>query len=63
MFRRLNVIQNHETDPEVWNTLTPEDNLLLLDFDSSGNYINNSKLAKAYRDFLDGEAGRDFDNN
>jgi len=52
MFRRLNVIRNYKTDPEVWNTLTDKDKMLLGDFDSSGNYKNNSELAKEYRKFL-----------
>lgn len=52
MNRRLNVMRNYKTDPEVWNTLTDEDKMLLGDFDSSGNYKNNSELAKEYRKFL-----------
>lgn len=55
MRRRLNVINNYESDKKVFDTLNNEDIKLLM------NIRNTSDLAKKYKDFL--EDGQDFDNN
>tara|TARA_R100001510_G_scaffold50242_1_gene49118 strand:+ start:461 stop:2509 length:2049 start_codon:yes stop_codon:yes gene_type:complete len=60
MRRRLNIINNYNSDPsnpETWNTLNDED-IKLLKGSAKDTY-----LGKAYEKFLDEEAGKEFDNN